>query len=99
MRRHKLNTYLLPAFAAILLTGCAGTAPNATKKGFPKASLDARLPSNNRIDCAETADPDRCTQDRELSAVSSYEDYGYREAQISQAREAKRDRERRERGD
>ena len=76
--------------AALALTACAGTAPNAPQKGYATAHLDAE----RRIKCEETRDIKACARDRDLNAVNLLEDYGFHAAQTNQAEEAKRDRKR-----
>ncbi len=86
----KLGTALLLGSAALALTACAGTAPNAPQKGYATAHLDAERRSN----CEKSSDIQACARDRDLNAVDLFEDYGFHGAQYNQAKEAKRDRKR-----
>ncbi len=94
MAHNKLSIALKRGLSVLVLTSCAGTAPNAPQKGYATAHLDA----DRRIKCEETEDIDACARDRDLNAVDPLEDYGFHEAQVQQAEEARRDRKRLEKG-
>ena len=90
----KRGTALILGSAALMLTACAGTAPNAPQKGYATAHLDAE----RKLKCELTRDIEACARDRDLNAVDPLEDHGFHEAHYKQAEEAKRDRKRLEKG-
>lgn len=90
----KLGKALIFGTAILALGACAGTAPNAPQKGYATAQLDAK----RRIKCEQTRDIDACARHRDRNAVKPLKDYGFHEAQVHQAQEAKRDRKRIEKG-
>lgn len=84
------------ALSAIMLGACAGMAPDAVKNGFPQA----RLHADAKPDCRDVAKGEDCIDHRyqRIDAPGTgLADYGFRDAQVSQAREARRERRRQDR--
>ena len=95
MKLRKASIYFASTMASFILASCAGTAPNAAQKGFQPASLNAK----QNIECEKTDNIDACARNRDLYAVNPLEDDGFHDTKIHEAREAKRDQKRQERGD
>lgn len=96
MTIRKLTAITGLAFGAIMLGACAGTAPDAVKNGFPQA----RLHADAKPDCRDVEKGEDCTDHRFQridSPGSGLADYGFHDAQVSQAREARRERRRQDR--
>lgn len=81
------------AIGAFMLSACAGTAPNAVQKGFPKA----RLHADAKPDCRDVAQGEDCTNAR-FDPIdgpgSGLADQGFNRAKTWEAREAARERRR-----
>jgi len=78
---------------ALVLASCAGTAPNAVQKGFPKA----RLHAGDKPDCRDVDEGEDC-RDKRFDPIdgpgSGLADHGFHRAKTWEAQEARRERKR-----
>jgi len=93
MQTHRIRKFAALGAAALMLAACAGTAPNAVQKGFPKA----RLHAGDKPDCRDVDEGEAC-RDKRFDPIdcpgSGLADQGFHAAKTWEAREAIRERKR-----
>lgn len=93
MKPHRISKFAALGAAALMLAACAGTAPNAVQKGFPKA----RLHAGDKPDCRDVAEGEDC-RDKRYDPIdgpgSGLADQGFHRAKTWEAHEARRERKR-----